>query len=75
MPPHTQALLYATPVPAPHPKRDRVILKGDGPSPLRPPSGCRFHPRCPVAMEHCAHEEPEFREVSPGHFVACWRVE
>src|SRR5262249_30824599 len=74
--PYTQALMSAIPVPDPTLKRERVILKGDVPSPLRPPTGCRFHHRCcPVALEHCAHEEPQFREASPGHWVACWRVE
>ena len=73
--PYTQALMSAIPVPDPNLKRERIILKGDVPSPLRPPTGCRFHPRCPVALEHCAREEPVFREVSPDHFVACWRVE
>ena len=74
--PYTLALLSAIPMPDPTLalKRDRIILKGDVPSPLRPPSGCRFHPRCPVALPHCAHEEPRFTEVSPDHCVACWRV-
>jgi oligopeptide/dipeptide ABC transporter ATP-binding protein len=73
--PYTQALLSAIPVPDPDYNRDRIILKGDVPSPLRPPSGCRFHPRCPVALEHCSREEPKFLEVSKDHWVACWRVE
>jgi oligopeptide/dipeptide ABC transporter ATP-binding protein len=70
--PYTTALMSAIPVPDPSLKRDRVILKGDVPSPLHPPSGCRFHPRCPVAIERCSHDEPEFREIKPDHWVACW---
>jgi oligopeptide/dipeptide ABC transporter ATP-binding protein len=73
--PYTQALMSAIPMPDPRLKRERIILKGDVPSPLRPPSGCRFHPRCPVAMDICSHQEPVFKQVSPDHSVACWRVE
>lgn len=73
--PYTKALMTAIPVPNPRLKRQRIILKGDVPSPLNPPKGCRFHPRCPVAMERCSQEEPVFREASPEHWVACWLVE
>jgi peptide/nickel transport system ATP-binding protein/oligopeptide transport system ATP-binding protein len=70
--PYTMALMSAIPVPDPTLKRDRVILKGDVPSPLHPPTGCRFHPRCPVAIEQCSVDEPVFREIKPDHWVACW---
>ncbi|MBN2146652.1 MAG: ATP-binding cassette domain-containing protein, partial [Anaerolineales bacterium] len=73
--PYTQALMSAIPIPDPTLKRERIILEGDVPSPLNPPGGCRFHPRCPVAMEVCGQEEPPFREVSSDHWVACWRIE
>jgi oligopeptide/dipeptide ABC transporter ATP-binding protein len=73
--PYTQALMSAIPVPDPTLIRERIILEGDVPSPLNPPGGCRFHPRCPVALDVCGVEEPPFREVSTDHWVACWRVE
>jgi peptide/nickel transport system ATP-binding protein/oligopeptide transport system ATP-binding protein len=73
--PYTQALMSAIPIPDPTLKRERIILKGDVPSPLNPPKGCRFHPRCPIAMEICSQKEPEFREVAPDQWVACWAVE
>jgi peptide/nickel transport system ATP-binding protein/oligopeptide transport system ATP-binding protein len=73
--PYTQALLSAIPIPDPGLRRERIILKGDVPSPLNPPSGCRFHPRCPVVMDHCSVEEPVFKDIGSGHWVACWRVE
>lgn len=72
--PYTQALMSAIPIPDPTLKRERIILQGDVPSPLNPPSGCRFHPRCPVALDICSIEEPRFWEVSRDHLLACWRV-
>ena len=73
--PYTQALMSAIPVPNPRLKRERIILKGDVPSPLNPPKGCRFHPRCPWAIEICSQQEPEFKELMPGHWTACWVAE
>jgi oligopeptide/dipeptide ABC transporter ATP-binding protein len=69
--PYTRALISAIPVPMPGMKRERIILPGDVPSPLHPPTGCRFHPRCPFAQPKCAQEEPQPRELRPGHITAC----
>jgi oligopeptide/dipeptide ABC transporter ATP-binding protein len=69
--PYTQALLSAVPIPDPERKQQRMILKGDVPSPIRPPSGCRFHPRCPQRFEPCDKIDPEFKTVTDGHTVAC----
>ena len=72
--PYTQALMSAIPIPKPNLQRERIILKGEVPSPLDPPSGCRFHPRCPVALEKCSIEEPKFDEYTDDHWVACFNV-
>jgi oligopeptide transport system ATP-binding protein len=74
--PYTKALLSAVPIPDPkvEAKRQRTILKGEVPSPIHPPSGCRFHTRCPIAEEICSQVDPEMREILPGHFAACHLV-
>jgi oligopeptide transport system ATP-binding protein len=69
--PYTQALISAVPVVDPDSKRQRIVLPGDVPSPIHPPPGCPFHPRCPIAEERCRTEIPPFREISSAHFAAC----
>jgi oligopeptide transport system ATP-binding protein len=69
--PYTQALISAVPVVDPDSKRQRVLLPGDVPSPIDPPSGCPFHPRCPIAEARCKVEVPPLRELAPGHWAAC----
>ena len=75
--PYTQALISAVPIPDPDKEatRQRIILQGDLPSPANPPQGCNFSTRCPVVMERCFTEEPQYREVKPGHMVACHLME
>lgn len=75
--PYTQALLSAVPIPNPdiQKSRERIILAGDPPSPIDPPTGCRFHTRCPIATAECSQKKPPMEEVAPGHFCACWHAE
>jgi oligopeptide transport system ATP-binding protein len=69
--PYTEALLSAVPIPDPTVKRQRIVLQGDVPNPIRPPSGCHFHTRCPRAEARCSREAPLLREISPGRLSAC----
>ena len=74
--PYTQALLEAVPIPDPTIEKARAhkIIKGEIPSPMSPPPGCVFHPRCGIAVEECKKHIPEFREITPGHWIACSQV-
>jgi oligopeptide transport system ATP-binding protein len=69
--PYTEALLSAVPIPDPTMKRKRILLEGDVPSPINPPSGCRFHTRCSLRVPSCSENEQVLKEISPGHWVAC----
>jgi oligopeptide/dipeptide ABC transporter ATP-binding protein len=73
--PYTQALLAAVPVPDPAKRKDRVLLEGEVPSPMSPPKGCAFHPRCPHAMDRCRRESPPLYDLGHGHTAACFLVE
>lgn len=70
--PYTKALLSAIPVPDPRAREQRIILKGDVPSPMNPPTGCQFHPRCPIAIDKCSVDEPQLVDITPAHPAACW---
>ena len=72
---YTQALMSAIPIADPSVETKRIILEGEVPTPINPPKGCRFHPRCPVATEQCGVEEPPLTEYKPDHWAACWHVE
>ena len=72
--PYTKALFSAIPIPDPTRRRDRIILTGDIPSPSNPPTGCKFHTRCPYATARCSEEEPQYKNVGSNHFVACHLV-
>jgi len=74
--PYTKALLSAVPIPDPivEATRERTVLRGEVPSPLNPPSGCVFHPRCPIAVDECKHVIPGLKEVGPDHYAACIRL-
>ena len=73
--PYTKALISAVPVPDPETKRKRILLEGDVPSPINPPAGCHFHPRCAQCMDRCKKEMPPLKEIGPNHKVACWLYE
>ncbi|MDX1614125.1 MAG: dipeptide ABC transporter ATP-binding protein [Candidatus Promineifilaceae bacterium] len=73
--PYTQSLMSAIPVPDPTLSRERIILQGDVPSPLNPPTGCRFHTRCPLAFDRCISEEPPLKDYGDQHYAACWLLE
>jgi oligopeptide/dipeptide ABC transporter ATP-binding protein len=70
--PYTQALLLAVPIPDPHRRAEPFPIEGDVPSPIDPPAGCTFHPRCPHAFERCSQQKPPLAEAANAHFVACW---
>jgi oligopeptide transport system ATP-binding protein len=74
--PYTKALLNAVPIPDPvvEAERKHQVIEGEIPSPINPPSGCVFHPRCPIAVDACKKSVPEFREIRPGHWVACSEI-
>ena len=70
--PYTRALLLAVPLPDPHRKTEPFAIEGDVPSPIDPPMGCAFHPRCPYRFDRCSQQKPPLADASDGHFVACW---